>query len=136
MFLGLITKHHLVHIAPVPIRARFCVRDSVSAGRAKSLIPARTRAHYHHVNIMSVRLSVMAKYLHDRCPARTLAFILPTIGTNGIIPEMHRLDTHRAVPQSLDCILTWGSGCIYGLKAATEGFAGEPCAACTGKVGG
>ena len=46
MFLGLIIKHHLVQIVPVPIRARFCVRESFSAGRKKSDTPARTRAHF------------------------------------------------------------------------------------------
>lgn len=46
MFLGLIMKHHRVQIAPVHVRARFCVRESFSAGLVKSLAPARTRVHY------------------------------------------------------------------------------------------
>jgi len=45
IFLGLMMKHHRVHINPVAVRARFCVRESFSAGLAKSLIPAITIAH-------------------------------------------------------------------------------------------
>jgi hypothetical protein len=44
--LGLIIKHHLVQIRPVAVRAPFCVKLSFSAGRAKSLIPAITSAHF------------------------------------------------------------------------------------------
>lgn len=44
-FLGLIIRHHLVQIAPVAMRAAFCVRDSLSAGRAMSERPAKTRTH-------------------------------------------------------------------------------------------
>lgn len=44
-FLGLIMKHHRVQMAPVAVKAMFCVRESFSAGRWKSLIPAITRAH-------------------------------------------------------------------------------------------
>jgi hypothetical protein len=47
MFLGLMIKHHRVQIAPVAVRAAFCVRESFSAGRAKSATPARTRHHCH-----------------------------------------------------------------------------------------
>lgn len=32
-------------MAPVAVKARFCVKESFSAGREKSLIPAMTRAH-------------------------------------------------------------------------------------------
>ncbi len=39
-------KHHLVQIVPVAIKARFCVRESFSGGRKKSLTPARTRTHF------------------------------------------------------------------------------------------
>lgn len=46
MFLGLMMKHHRVQIAPVAVKARFCVRESFSAGRERSLIPAMTMAHY------------------------------------------------------------------------------------------
>ena len=46
MFLGLMMKHHRVQIAPVHVRAIFCVRESFSAGLVKSLAPARTRVHY------------------------------------------------------------------------------------------
>lgn len=46
MLRGLIIKHQRVQMAPVAIRAAFWVRDSFSAGRAKSEIPAMTRAHY------------------------------------------------------------------------------------------
>lgn len=45
-FLGLMIKHHLVQIAPVAVKARFCVRERFSAGRERSLMPAMTRAHY------------------------------------------------------------------------------------------
>jgi hypothetical protein len=39
-------KHHRVQIAPVVVRARFWVRERLSAGRAKSLTPARTMDHW------------------------------------------------------------------------------------------
>lgn len=42
---GLMIKHQRVQIAPVAIRAAFWVRESFSAGRAKSETPAITRAH-------------------------------------------------------------------------------------------
>jgi hypothetical protein len=44
-FLGLIIKHHLVQIAPVAVSAAFCVRESLSAGRYISEIPAITMDH-------------------------------------------------------------------------------------------
>jgi hypothetical protein len=46
MFCGLMTKHHLVQIEPVAIRARFWVMESLSAGRTKSDAPARTTPHF------------------------------------------------------------------------------------------
>ena len=46
MLRGLIIKHHLVQIRPVAVRARFCVKDNFSAGRARSDIPARTIHHF------------------------------------------------------------------------------------------
>jgi hypothetical protein len=46
IFLGLMTKHHLVQIEPVAINAMFCVRESLSAGRRKSDAPARTTPHF------------------------------------------------------------------------------------------
>ena len=46
MLRGLIIRHHLVQIAPVHVRAKFWVRESFSAGRARSAIPAKTRDHY------------------------------------------------------------------------------------------
>lgn len=45
IFFGFMTKHQRVHISPVAVRARFCVKERFSAGRQKSLTPARTRAH-------------------------------------------------------------------------------------------
>lgn len=42
---GLIIRHQRVQIAPVAIKAQFWVRESFSAGRLKSEIPAMTRAH-------------------------------------------------------------------------------------------
>lgn len=44
---GLMMKHQRVQIAPVAVNAAFCVRDSDSAGRAKSLMPAKTRPHWN-----------------------------------------------------------------------------------------
>lgn len=46
MFFGLITKHHLVQILPVAIKAAFWDRESFSAGRRKSAAPARTTPHF------------------------------------------------------------------------------------------
>lgn len=45
IFLGLMTKHHRVQMAPVHMSAKFWVRESDSAGRAKSAAPARTSPH-------------------------------------------------------------------------------------------
>lgn len=45
MFLGLMIKHHRVQMKPVQVRAKFWVKESFSAGRAKSEMPAMTRAH-------------------------------------------------------------------------------------------
>lgn len=55
IFFGLIMKHHLVHIAPVAVKARFCERERSLAGRAKSETPARTIAHCP-VSISHIRL--------------------------------------------------------------------------------
>ena len=45
MFLGRMTKHQRVQMRPVQVRAKFWVKESFSAGRAKSDTPARTRDH-------------------------------------------------------------------------------------------
>ena len=46
IFLGRMTKHHLVQIEPVAIKAKFCVRESLSAGRTKSDAPEITTPHF------------------------------------------------------------------------------------------
>lgn len=51
---GLIIRHQRVQMAPVAIRAQFWVKDSFSAGRLKSEIPAMTRAHYSRGEISHV----------------------------------------------------------------------------------
>jgi hypothetical protein len=38
-------KHQRVQMRPVQVRAKFWVKESFSAGRAKSAIPAMTIAH-------------------------------------------------------------------------------------------
>jgi hypothetical protein len=43
-------------MAPVAVRAPFCVRESFSAGRWKSEIPAMTRAHYPFISIVQMVL--------------------------------------------------------------------------------
>jgi hypothetical protein len=43
--LGVMTKHHLVQIRPVAVSAPFCERESFSAGRERSEMPATTRLH-------------------------------------------------------------------------------------------
>lgn len=45
MFRGVMIMHQRVQMAPVAMRAPFCVRESFSAGRWKSEIPAMTRPH-------------------------------------------------------------------------------------------
>lgn len=63
-FRGLMTKHHRVQITPVAVRATFWVRERLSAGRAKSLIPARTMLHCPEVNRHDfIRI---AEYFHRR----------------------------------------------------------------------
>lgn len=44
-FLGLMTKHQRVQMRPVQVRAMFWVRESFSAGRYKSEMPAMTIDH-------------------------------------------------------------------------------------------
>lgn len=56
IFFGFMTKHQRVHIIPVAVRARFCVRERFSAGRQKSLTPARTRAHYAEFTVSHISL--------------------------------------------------------------------------------
>jgi hypothetical protein len=46
IFFGLMTKHHLIQIEPVAIKAMFCVMESFSAGRTKSDAPAMTTPHF------------------------------------------------------------------------------------------
>ena len=46
MLRGLMIMHQRVQMTPVAIRAPFCVRESFSAGRLRSEIPAMTRPHY------------------------------------------------------------------------------------------
>ena len=70
-FRGVITKHHLVQIAPVAISATFCVSESDSAGLARSLMPARTRHHYirSSTRILAFVSGVISSTdLHHRCP--------------------------------------------------------------------
>lgn len=40
------SKTQLTQMKPVAARAAFCVKESLSAGRPRSLIPAMTRAHF------------------------------------------------------------------------------------------
>lgn len=47
-------------MAPVAVRARFCVSDKFSAGREKSLMPASTSAHYFY-DSSSIFDSVMSR---------------------------------------------------------------------------
>ena len=46
---------------PVAVRATFWVRERLSAGRAKSLTPARTMLHCHKVNC-EVRLVLPSNF--------------------------------------------------------------------------
>lgn len=48
-FRGLMIKHQRVQMRPVQVRAKFWVKESFSAGRAKSAIPAMTIAHCNAV---------------------------------------------------------------------------------------
>ena len=57
IFLGLMMKHHLVQMMPVAVKARFWVRDRFSAGRDRSLMPARTMAHWSIVRVCFVFFS-------------------------------------------------------------------------------
>lgn len=54
-------KHHRVQIAPVAVRARFCVRESFSAGRAKSATPARTSPHYQLLVFVYKRFRILSE---------------------------------------------------------------------------
>lgn len=60
--------HQRVQMAPVAIRAPFWVRESFSAGRLKSEIPAMTRAHCinQHLVISSPLLYPPISYATDR----------------------------------------------------------------------
>lgn len=59
-------KHQRVQMAPVAIRAQFWVRDSFSAGRLKSEIPAMTRAHYQR-NRSVMRSRIQSKQRSNLC---------------------------------------------------------------------
>lgn len=59
---GLIIMHQRVQMAPVPIRAAFWVRESFSAGRVKSAIPAMTRHHY------KIRISFAFFHMYPSIP--------------------------------------------------------------------
>ena len=73
MFLGVMTKHHRVQIVPVATRARFWVKESFSAGRARSEMPAMTRDHWKNIR-MDVHagnkhaVNELVSYLHNRSP--------------------------------------------------------------------
>jgi hypothetical protein len=57
-------KHQRVQMAPVAVRAPFCVRESFSAGRWKSEIPAMTRAHYPFISIVPDSFYIHPNLLH------------------------------------------------------------------------
>ena len=97
------TKHHLVQIAPVAVRARFCESDRLSAGRVKSLTPARTRLHYPRtlinlpILIPTTPPCIYQTHLHDWSP--TTLSESPSWNVEDVnIPEMHRLDPNRTIP--------------------------------------
>ena len=92
-------KHQRVQMAPVHIRARFCVRESWEAGRVKSAAPARTSPHcleslvLRDILRLPLRLSILPcvveSYLHDRRP------------------EMHRLGPDLTVPHLHEAALVF-----------------------------
>lgn len=69
MFCGRMTKHHLVQMQPVAIKAMFCVKESFSGGRKKSAAPARTTPHFItgalYTHIVSILLFLSTR--HIRC---------------------------------------------------------------------
>ena len=122
-FRGVITKHHLVQIAPVAISAAFCVSESDSAGLARSLMPARTMHHYRQI-INSHSCVRKRGNLRQTFITGALRFVqLHFKGTQSFhhSPEMNRLNANRAVPQSRAQTLRWCRCCcrrISGLISA------------------
>jgi hypothetical protein len=91
------TKHHLDQIDPVAISARFCVRESLSAGRTKSDAPVRTTPHFMTgaLQISQVVLAMARQSQSteiDQTRRRCLFVAL------GCIPEMNGLDSNLARP--------------------------------------
>ena len=94
------TKHHLVQIDPVAIKATFWVKESFSAGRRKSDAPAMTTPHF------------MTGALYRKKQCQRLAIRVrrgALIGAEAYkiqgdfshlscLPEMDRLDSDLACP--------------------------------------
>jgi hypothetical protein len=65
-------KHHLVQILPVAVKAMFCVRESFSVGRKKSLTPARTIPHFI-TGALNHRLLLASELGPPFCPPKQLS---------------------------------------------------------------
>ena len=115
MFLGRMTKHHLVQMDPVARRAAFCVRESFSAGRRKSEAPARTTPHfitgalitpYMLADVANSRTRVARSKFHQvNRPYQKCTVLIPT-------SLVHNL---------------WNKLCCCAGAPSTAGFAAVPC---------
>ena len=109
-------KHHRVQMRPVAVRARFWVTESFSTGRAKSEMPAMTRAHYsilapfHHPHtsvilwvgqtFMTGALGKLARRAPGAGSRKERAGQGGDRTTNS--PEVHRLHANGAIPHALE----------------------------------
>lgn len=101
------TKHHLVQIEPVAIKARFCCRDSFSAGRRKSAAPASTTPHFITGALHRYQSAIdcsAGKIFGVETQACSLSIFLSSDSSTDrqVLPEVHRLETDRAVPHALE----------------------------------
>lgn len=80
-FRGVMIIHQRVQMAPVAMRAPFCVRESFSAGRWKSEIPAMTRPHCASLAIPSIQRVL---YQLSQNPARVTSVVAHTFITGAL----------------------------------------------------
>ena len=115
------TKHQRVQITPVAVRAMFCVKDRLSAGRVKSLMPASTMLHCPEVNseALMVARSISEGVLSSLEPWKKTLITRP-LCVEVFLPEVHGLDTHGTIPQSLQDPFCRSNGRISRLVSSSQ----------------
>ena len=132
MFLGLMTKHHLVQIEPVAINAKFCVRESLSAGRTKSDAPARTTPHFI-TGALKTGQAALATARHLQSTEEDQTQRIRVCAALGHIPEMNRFDPNLACPYSLEDTLRLRGSALDSWVGGGPLMAAEDCLSCAGE---